>query len=89
MINEIYAVYDRGTEAYRQPFFALKLGQAMRIFSNAVNDAGTELHANPEDFVLYKVGEFDSESGLLHGQQEPVRIVTASDVLIGQKEEIE
>lgn len=38
---------------------------AMRDFARAVKDKSSLLFSNPQDYRLYKVGEFDSESGKL------------------------
>lgn len=38
---------------------------ATRGFTTLVNTSDTVLSANPGDYDLYKVGEFDSESGVI------------------------
>lgn len=63
---QIFAVRDQKAEAFvQQPFFCLARGQAVRGFSDAVNDPKTELCAHPGDYELFYIGEFDQDTGVL------------------------
>lgn len=61
----MFAVKDRATEMFGNPMFLVSAGQAMRSFSDEVNraDPQNQLHAHPEDFDLYALGEFDTNTG--------------------------
>lgn len=65
MILKAFTVYDMKTEAYLRPFFALTEGEAIRMFSDAVNTAGNQFNAHAEDFILYGIGKFDDSLGQL------------------------
>lgn len=60
-----FCVKDRATDAFGNPMFMLATGQAVRSFSDEVNRAGddNQLYQHPDDFDLYELGDFDTESG--------------------------
>lgn len=60
---DIFTVYDSKAGCYLQPFFALTRGHALRMFQNAVNDAGHDFYKYSEDFTLFAVGEFHQVDG--------------------------
>lgn len=65
----IVAIYDVKAEVYLNPFAARALGEAQRMFQDAINNknADNPLSVHPEDFDLYEVGTFATDSGLLVG----------------------
>lgn len=67
------SIYDKRAQAYGPPMCYPTLGVAERSFSDAVNDAGTTLHKHPEDYQLYELGEFDTETG--EYTQKPARVL--------------
>lgn len=61
---QIYAVRDRATDQYGNPFYTLAHGQAIRGFTDQVNGKeNNELAHHPEDFDLYHLGEYETETG--------------------------
>lgn len=65
MIQKAYSVYDRKALTYNPPFYAPTDGAAIRSLADAANDTTTLLGRHPNDYVLYLVGEFDDQKGLL------------------------
>lgn len=62
----IYSIKDLTAKYYMQPFYGRNHGEAIRSFTNAVNDASNPnnlLAKHPSDFALYAIGEFDEISG--------------------------
>jgi len=59
----LVAVYDKKACVFSQPDVAVQVGQAVRSFSDAVNNPQTAFNKHPEDFTLYQVGFFDDNSG--------------------------
>jgi len=60
MTKLVCAVYDSVSKVYANPFCALSKGDAIRSFSNAVNDKNMgDLNKHPKDFLLYLLGSFD------------------------------
>lgn len=63
MKQKMFSVYDDKAKSYITPFFVPEKGQAVRMFTDTVNDPQTVMHKHPEDFVLFFVGVFDTEDG--------------------------
>lgn len=63
MIQKMFTVYDSKLEAYLQPFFMASKGQAIRAFTDSVNDTTTQFNKHPEDFTLFEIGEYDDSKG--------------------------
>lgn len=64
MIHRIFAVRDAKVEAFLQPFFTQTAGSAIRSISEVVNDPQHTFAKHHGDYALYKLGEFDDESGV-------------------------
>lgn len=62
---KIFAVRDRATDQYGNPMFLVASGQAIRSFTDEVNrkDATNLMYTHPDDYDLYELGEYDTESG--------------------------
>lgn len=63
----MFAVYDSKAKCFYAPFTSQNAATAIRNFSQAVNAQGgdTQIAKHPEDFTLFKIGEFDDELGTL------------------------
>jgi len=80
MMLKAFSVHDKAVTAFAQPFYARHVGEAVRSFTDLVNDPQTSVSRHPEDFVLYAVGEFDDSSGRFV-VVEPQRLVSALEVI--------
>lgn len=60
-----YSIYDRKALVYNAPFFSVSDGSAVRSFSDLANDLQTTVGRHPGDYVLFRVGDFDDQSGKL------------------------
>lgn len=78
MIEKIYAVKDVKIDAFKTPFFSFNDATALRIFEQAVNQQGTELHDYPEDFTLHRLGTYSSVDGEIIPEK-PKQIAHAPD----------
>lgn len=65
MKKQMFSVFDSKSGIYSQPFTSINLGTALRDFSAACNDKGTELHKYPLDFSLMHIAEFDDDTGTI------------------------
>lgn len=63
----ICSIWDSKAEVFSQPMFFQAKGQAVRSFSDAVNEEGN-FKKHPEDFTLFVLGEFDDNTGLISAQ---------------------
>lgn len=60
----VFSIFDDKGKAFMTPFFMSQIGQALRAFSDAVNDPLAEnIYKHPEDFTLFHLGCFDVLSG--------------------------
>lgn len=80
---KIYAIRDRATDQYGTPMFLLAVGQAIRSFTDEINkqDAQNQLYMHPDDFDLYELGEYETNTGKFE-TKEPEMKTIGKDVKI-------
>lgn len=64
MTLKIYSLFDEKAKMYSQPFYMAHDGLALRAFGDLVGDPKTTPGKYPVDFTLWKLGEFDDNSGI-------------------------
>jgi len=68
----VLAVFDSKMGQFLPPFTAVALGQASRMFEDAVCSEGSPFKRHPEDYRLFHLGYWDDVTGLFenieHGQ---------------------
>ena len=57
------SIYDTAAGVYMRPFFVQSEGQAKRMFSDIANDREHDVGAHPEDYSLFRIGQFDDNAG--------------------------
>lgn len=62
MILKMYTVYDSGVEAYMQPFYVRGNGDAIRRFSDTVNNKDHDFNKHPDHYTLFEIGSFDDNT---------------------------
>lgn len=65
MKHNLYSIYDVKADAYLPPFTLHQDGMAVRAFRDCCNDDTHNFGKNPGDYTLFKLGEFDDQSGLV------------------------
>lgn len=83
LVLNVYAVYDLLGESYGQPYFTANDKTAVRMFSDACKDPETPVGRHPQDFALFRIGVWNSDSGSLAGTDVPVPVVTGLALLKG------
>lgn len=78
---QVFAIYDSKVKDFANPFFMHSKGELQRGFTELVNDPKTKLNKYPEDFSVFHLGEYNSESGALIPLQAPERLFTALEVI--------
>lgn len=63
MKNKMFTIYDSKAELFLQPFCYKTEGQAIRGFSETINDPQSQIFKYPDDYTLYEIGVFDDDTG--------------------------
>lgn len=79
MITKAFAVYDSKALCFGVPFFMPSVGAAVRAFGDTANDSQSQLNRHPGDFVLFQIGEFDDEKGVMRPLMPHVHLGLALD----------
>ncbi|WNK12505.1 MAG: nonstructural protein [Microvirus sp.] len=61
----VCSIFDRASREYSQPFYTPNQATAQREFLRLQKDPQSAVHAFPEDYKLFVVAEFDTESGTM------------------------
>jgi hypothetical protein len=62
----VYSIFDSAAKAYTSPFFMHNDGLAIRAFQDNVNaEQENNISKHPDQFTLFKIGEFDDATGEL------------------------
>lgn len=77
----IVAVRDLATETFGRPFVVHHPRQAIRSFTDEVNNPESEVCRHAEDYELYQLGTFEDSSGEL--TSDITRLVRATDLKKG------
>lgn len=77
---KVFAVYDKKAESYQNPFMQVTCGLAERIFRTMANDDKTTICQYPEDYELYYIADFETDTGSYDNLTENVRVCGAVDV---------
>lgn len=75
MRTKVFAIFDKKTASYGQPFTSNHVALATRSVQQAVADLNTSLGQYPADFALYEVGLYDDASGELVNHTENVFVI--------------
>lgn len=80
MILGVYVMRDVKT-GFLTPSFDSNDQTAIRNFAHAVCQPSSVLTFQPKDFSLYKLGEYDMDSGFLNPAPQPIHLYEAADAL--------
>lgn len=76
--HTIVAVRDLATETFGRPFVVHHPRQAVRSFTDEVNNPESEVSRHAEDYELWELGAFADDTGDISSN--PVRIARAIDL---------
>lgn len=83
----MYAIQDVQAEVFMRPMYFNTSGMAEREFLRALLNE-QNISSFPADYVLYLVGQWDDETGLLEGNV-PVRICTGTELLLKRQDDVD
>lgn len=84
MEYELYVIYDAATNRYGIPMAQVNDAEAMRSFAHEALKPESIWNSHPQDFVLYKVGTYDMNYGLIQPESSPIRVCCAADFVRGE-----
>jgi hypothetical protein len=76
----MYAIKDAKT-GFMTPTVDANDASALRNFEHAVNQPDSLLNSHPNDFSLFKLASFDTDSGVCEVLPVPFVVADASEVL--------
>ncbi len=83
----IFTVLDTKAMAYLPPFFLPNEAVAKRVFGDMATDITHQFGKHPEDFTLYKLGEFeDCTAEIFQDKKAPV-LVTTGLMIKGERDQ--
>lgn len=65
MKMDVFAIFDEKAGVYAVPFFMQNEGLAIRAFGDLCEDSKSAANRHPNDYKLYKIGEYDDVTGAL------------------------
>lgn len=77
----VYAMRDLKTE-FISPVCSANDEVARRNFESAISQSQDVLFTHREDFQLFKIGSFNTESGVLTPEKLPILIADGKDVVV-------
>lgn len=80
MIYPVYAIRDAKV-GFMSPTVDQNDASAARNFEHAVMNSASLMNSHPGDYALYRIGSFDTETGVIKKEELPVHICDASSVL--------
>lgn len=81
MVTKIFSIFDQKAKCHLPPFFLHESGQAVRAFSDCVNDPNHNFGKHPEDYTLVAIGEFDDIDGHILAYNHPQLVTSALAVV--------
>ncbi len=84
MKTTLYAIFDTASGTYQKPIFARADGEIMREFQNICTDADHPCGAHPEDYSLFRLGNFNDQNGAVSNEQN-VCLATGLEVVANSR----
>lgn len=84
MIQRMYAIRDIKGERYNPPFAQNTHAEAERNFMKLVQDPKTDVNQFPQDFDLWYLGTYNSNTGIIDAKTAPEKIADATQFVSKQ-----
>lgn len=79
---KIFSIFDSKAKAFLPPFFLPEPEVAIRTFTNAANDKKHAFGANPADYTLFLLGEFDDDTAKIVTKATPRNLGIAQQFVV-------
>lgn len=77
----LFSVYDLQAQNFSAPFTSVTVETAVRDFGRAVMQTKGSMDKFPEDYQLFHVGHFRSDTGVVYPMAQPALIAKGVDYL--------
>lgn len=77
----IYSIFDLKAEEFSPPFFQKNDRLAMRTVTESAQGPTSMLQNYPDDFILYRLGDFDNETGVIIIEQKPHMLMNVANLM--------
>jgi hypothetical protein len=74
MLINLYSIYDVKAQIYNNIWTANNDNVAIRNFTDLIDDPNSIIHKHHEDFILYCLGIFDDQTGLIDDANFPLQV---------------
>lgn len=68
---KVFTVFDSKVQAFNTPFFQRSTGEALRAWSDAVNNSDQGIMKHPEDYTLFELGEYCDDNAKFEMYETP------------------
>lgn len=76
-----YSVYTKSLDFYNVPFYASSDKEALNVIRNSIfAGADIAMKDHLDDLSLYRIGSFDSDTGMIIVPDKPIFIYHLSDI---------
>lgn len=80
MLKGVYSLYDEASQSFNVPFYTVHEQEAIRHIGALLLDKNSMVSNFPQDFKLYKLGTFDTSSGVITSLDVPLLVTAASGI---------
>lgn len=80
-VLEVFSVFDSAVGAYIVPFYLKSKGEALRVFTDLVNDKSHGFSRHPEDFTLFHLGSWNDSDASYQPFLTPVSLGKAIEYI--------
>ena len=71
---KLFSIYDSKAKNYDRVITLRTTEEAIRSFSYSINDEKHQYSTYPEDFVLFELGTYDEDTGMIEPYSSPISI---------------
>ncbi|AXH77117.1 MAG: nonstructural protein [Microviridae sp.] len=77
----VVAIYDNASDVFMPPYVMQTKGQAIRSFMDECNRPAEDniLFKHPDDFVMYELGMFDTETGKFELLEDEKKLISGRE----------
>ena len=83
MKMEIYTIYDEAVQAFGTPMFCKTMLEMNRELHHFINheEKNSIMQMYPQQFILYKLGNWDYSTGKFELLEQPVRLYSLNNLV--------